>query len=827
MSASKVGWLTVAVLVGIAGPGVCGGALHPEPQRGNDSRQGDAIINISGTYPHLTVFSTSDEIGIGAVAAWAGRLWFITYPPHAPGASEDKLWTVDSGLSLTSRPESVGGTHANRMIHRESQQLIIGPYFVDTNGSVRVVSRRTMAGRLTGTARHLRDPANKVYFASMEEGFYAVDVNSLAVTTLKPDAQTQTGGAGLILPGAHGKGLYSGQGRLVYANNGEPGWSFAADPGFNRPAGSLLENRGTDFSNGWSEVRRSNFTEVSGPGGVYGNASPEDPVWSLGWDKCSVLLLLLDHGVWHSYRLPKGSYTHDALHGWYTEWPRIREISDGKLLMHMHGLFYEFPKTFSAANTGGILPICTYLKMPVDYCWWNGRLVMGRDDASTTGGNIWAGQSHSALWFGDLRDLENWGTPVGFGGPWKEDSVRANGASEPFLVAGFRKRVLHLKHGETRPVRFLLQADSNGTGAWTNLATISVPANGYGWYGFPSDFSAAWVRLVPQDDASAVTAYFQLANPAQAPTPGLFAGIAEVGAQAPLSEGIIRPRTGNARTLEFAATIESAHGEAKTAYYEIDGAMRLRRATNPAAETALRTTYSLARAGFSLDRASVIYTEGSNHFRLPRSGVAYESAFVSGWPRAVREVVTERNLFNAYGTFYELPRRDSGGFRRVRPIATHNKHISDFCSWRGLFVIAGLSSTATNNGHVFRSDDGGAALWFGNVDDLWRMGPPAGVGGPWKETPVKADIPSDPYLMFGYDRKTLALSHTASRAVNFTVEVDFGADNTWSECRRFTVPAGQTVRHVFPDAYNAHWVRLRTDTETAATAIFTYSASRE
>ena len=197
----------------------------------------------------------------------------------------------------------------------------------------------------------------------MEEGFYEVDVNTLAVTTLKADAQNQTSGNGLVLPGNHGKGCYSGQGRVVYANNGEPTWVPAGDPGFNSQAGLLAENTGLDFTNGWSVLERKNFTEVTGPGGLAGNAQTTDPLWALGWDKRSVLLKLLDHGQWLNYRLPKGSYTHDSFQGWYTEWPRIREINDGKMLMHMHGLFYHFPKTFAAAATGGIQPICTYLNM--------------------------------------------------------------------------------------------------------------------------------------------------------------------------------------------------------------------------------------------------------------------------------------------------------------------------------------------------------------------------------------------------------------------------------------------------------------------------------
>lgn len=787
----------------------------------------NAIVNISGTYPHLAVFSDYGEVGIGAVVPWADKLWFITYPPHYPNGSADKLWTLDTNLTLTARPESVGGTDANRLIHRESQQLNIGHYLIDTNGTVRPIAPGLMPGRLTGSARHLTDPTNKIYIATMEEGFYELNVNTLAVTTLKADAQTQTSGAGLILPGNHGKGLYSGQGRLVYANNGDTSWSAGSDQisGFNNPAGLLVENFGPDFVNGWSQLERKNFTEVTGPGGIYGNPNISDPIWSVGWDKRSVILKLLDGGGWRSFRLPKGSYSHDSFQGWITEWPRIREITNSFLLMHMHGLFYSFPKTFSAANTAGLSPICTYLKMPVDYCWWNGQLVIGRDDTSSTGGNIWAGQSHSAPWFGQLSDLEKWGRPAGFGGVWKEDEVTNNVPSEPLLVKGFAQRVLHLKHTTAAPVNFTLQHDATGLGAWTTVTNLSLTNNGYAWYLLPTALDTTWVRLVADQNATGVTAYFHLQNSPQTPTPELFAGIADAASTNALSEGILRPKEADARTLQFAATLLASNGAAATAYYEMDGSLQLRRATNASAENTLRTTYSLASAGFTSDAASVIYTEGANRFRLPKNSAAYESVFASGWPRGVREVVTERNMFQAHGTFYELPKSGStgsGGFRRIRPVTTHNKHISDFGSWRGLFAVAGLASNAATNTHVYRSDDGQAALWFGNVDDLWRLGAPRGVGGPWKNAAVTNGLASDPYLMFGYERKVLELAHSNASPVTFAVEVDFAADNTWSEYALITVPPGQTVKHVFPDGYSAHWVRLKSDTTTTATATFIY-----
>ena len=43
-------------------------------------------------------------------------------------------------------------------------------------------------GRYTGSARHLTDPANKIYIGTMEEGFYEIDVNALKAKELYKDS---------------------------------------------------------------------------------------------------------------------------------------------------------------------------------------------------------------------------------------------------------------------------------------------------------------------------------------------------------------------------------------------------------------------------------------------------------------------------------------------------------------------------------------------------------------------------------------------------------------------------------------------------------------
>ena len=77
------------------------------------------------------MYNEEGECGTGAVVPWAGRLWVITYGPHKPQGSTDKLYEITPGLKQIIRPESIGGTPANRMIHKESGQLSIGPYFID------------------------------------------------------------------------------------------------------------------------------------------------------------------------------------------------------------------------------------------------------------------------------------------------------------------------------------------------------------------------------------------------------------------------------------------------------------------------------------------------------------------------------------------------------------------------------------------------------------------------------------------------------------------------------------------------------------------------
>ncbi len=223
--------------------------------------------SLSGIYPRLAYYNSEGECGTGAVVPWADRLWVITYGPHLPKGSSDKLYEITPDLQQIVRKESVGGTPANRMIHQESNQLFIGPYAIDSTRRVRVIPYSEMPGRHTGNARHLTDPEHKIYYGTMEEGFYEVDVNSLEVKELYRDGNVQENNQrpgsyapiSALLPGVHGKGLYSGQGVMVFSNNGEGSSEALTNPDIE--AGVLAEWNGKE----WKVIRRNQFTEITGP----------------------------------------------------------------------------------------------------------------------------------------------------------------------------------------------------------------------------------------------------------------------------------------------------------------------------------------------------------------------------------------------------------------------------------------------------------------------------------------------------------------------------------------------------------------------------------
>lgn len=795
----------------------------------------------SGIYPHLAYYNEEGECGTGAVVPWADRLWVITYGPHLPNGSSDKLYEITPDLRQIVRDESLGGTPANRMIHGESNQLFIGPYAISQTGDVKAMPYTTMPGRHTGNARHLTDPAGKLYYGTMEEGFYEVDVHTLESTLLYADGNKRerkgvdesANQSGNLLPGAHGKGLYSGQGVMVYSNNGEPGKEALQK--FDVESGSLSEWDGKD----WKVVRRNQFVEVTGPGGIHGNANPAtDPIWATGWDHKSVLLgVRVPESGWSFYRLPKASHSYDGAHGWNTEWPRIRDVGtvgNPDYLMTMHGMFWRFPGTFTPANSAGIRPRSAYLKVIGDYTRWNDKLVFGCDDSAQKeflnkrnikGGIEGPGQSNSNLWFTTFDQPDQLGPNTAGGAVWLSENVTAKQTSEPFLFAGWDSRTAWIANEGSGSTSFTFEVDKKGDGHWSTLKTVEVAPGAATDMTFTSGEQGEWIRVV-SNAATKATVHFSYTDHGRFTqgSDGIFNGLARVDSDGPATGGLLYGLGDNRRSLGILASGITPQGISESGYYELDGAMNLVKKDDTETAAFIREHFAIPDNVVTVEPSSVlVIDEDGRRWRFPLGADGFTSRTDEARMRICREVATERDLLNLHGTFYELPAENADGFAKVRPVASHNLAIHDYASYRGLLVMTGIAADAAANEHIITSSDGKASVWVGAIDDLWKLGKPTGQGGPWKDSDVSAGVPSDPYLIGFYDRKKLEISHRESEPVRFVIQVEPVGHGPWMDHREVDVQPGQTYVYDFPEGFQSRWIRFKASASCTATAWLTYN----
>ncbi|MHC4462954.1 MAG: hypothetical protein ACYS30_16225 [Planctomycetota bacterium] len=491
MRQESTSWVLVllAVLVTVSS---CQAAQEQNPDRNisspADARTKEAPVQVKGVFPKMAVLAkgigSDSEAGIGALIPWAEKLWAIGYVSHIKGKGLG-LYEISDDMTMRKHPASVTGTFANRMVHWPSEQAFIGPHAIDAEGNVRTIDGLKNY-RLTATVQHLTDPKNKVYFLGMEGRFWEVDVHTLKAKllfNLVRELQIKNAKA-------HFKSAYTAQGRVVVANNNYDEAEFLGQ----RAAGRLAEWDGKK----WTIIERNPFIEVHGSphGGSYGGHT----IYATGWTKSSVVLRVLARGKWLRYLLPKASHSWD--HAWNTEWMRIRHAQTERLLMDIHGMFYDLPPFAYEGKVWGIRPICSHLRIVPDFCYWRGLFVMAGNQIDHD-----QGQPQSGLWFGNIDDLWNMGKPSGWGGPWWQTPLKAGAVSDPFLMTGFDKKVLHLTCDSAEKVNFRIDVDFLGNGTWKLYKTVRLFGKGYEHHEFPDGFSAHWVRVSVDKDCKA-TAYF-------------------------------------------------------------------------------------------------------------------------------------------------------------------------------------------------------------------------------------------------------------------------------------------------------------------------------
>ena len=213
-------------------------------------------------------------------------------------------------------------------------------------------------------------------------------------------------------------------------------------------------------------------------------------------------------------------------------------------------------------------------------------------------------------------------------------------------------------------------------------------------------------------------------------------------------------------------------------------------------------------------------------YRLPKASKTFDETSCTEWFR-IREVETERAMMDCHGLFYEI------GFHlyadqlwAIRPVCSHLRVIPDYCSWKGMLVMGGNQATPMKFGPSDGNPLAGqpqAGLWFGKTDDLWSWGKPTGEGGVWANDDVIAGMPSDPYLMYGFTKKSFHLWHDKKEPVSFNIEVDVVGNGEFKSYKTLTVGPGEYCHYEFPESFSARWVRVTSTKNCKATAWFIYN----
>lgn len=453
----------------------------------------DNPFHVNGVFPNLCVVGDHigrSETGIGALIAWADKLWMVSYVAHIQGSGIG-LYEISDDMKAKKHPESITGTYANRMIHQKSNQAIIGPHIIDYKGNVRTY-KELAKHRLTATMNHLTKPDSMVYFLTMEGHLYEANVYTMETKHLADlvyefyqKSYNDLRKSGIYI---HFKGGFTLNNRVVVANNSYQNEDYIGKV----KGGRLAEWDGSK----WTILDSTAYIEINGKdNAIYGKG-----IWATGWDRKSVKLQFysLEAGKWRCYRLPKGSQAWE--HAWNTEWMRIREAQTERFMMDVFGIFYELPVMAYGGDMLGIKPICNHLRVIPDFITWRGMLVLAGDQIDNA-----VGQPQSNLLFTTIDELWKWGKPSGWGALWWDENVKAGIASDPYLMNGFDKKVIHFKHSSSKPVNFKIEIDLNGNGNWVSYKTVKVGANGYGFHTFPDGFSAHWLRVTPGGNAEKCT----------------------------------------------------------------------------------------------------------------------------------------------------------------------------------------------------------------------------------------------------------------------------------------------------------------------------------
>jgi hypothetical protein len=182
-------------------------------------------------------------------------------------------------------------------------------------------------------------------------------------------------------------------------------------------------------------------------------------------------------------------------------------------------------------------------------------------------------------------------------------------------------------------------------------------------------------------------------------------------------------------------------GEDEAGLFEWDGTNWRALSRKPHMDCTARRNLGSVMFCTGWDEMSVLFWALVNgrwqRYRLPKASHTFDHAWQTEWTR-IREVETERFLMDIHGMFYELqPVAFQGAIWAVKPICHHLRIIPDYCAYRGLLALGG-NQTSPNQDNNPLGGQPQSGIWFGKTDDLWQWGKPAGWGGVWRRSAVKA-----------------------------------------------------------------------------------------
>jgi hypothetical protein len=211
-------------------------------------------------------------------------------------------------------------------------------------------------------------------------------------------------------------------------------------------------------------------------------------------------------------------------------------------------------------------------------------LVFGCDDSAQkeflnkrkAKGNIEGpGQSNSNLWFTSVQTPDQLGPNTAQGAVWLAEKINTNISSEPFLFAGWQKRMAWIQNAGKEDVTFTFEVDVNGNGTWKKLRTVLLSAGQSKNISFLPTEIGEWIKVKSNKNTTA-TVNFNYTDDTRFVTGSdpIFNGLSAVSGDE-LSGGLLYALGDKRRKLGILASDLSKGKFNEVGYYELDSAMIL------------------------------------------------------------------------------------------------------------------------------------------------------------------------------------------------------------------------------------------------------------